>query len=87
MQQYKKKSRRNFISTTVKGSVALGIGLSFSAEFLASCNVSKKSIKNTFATGFTQKPLSYKYDGLEIDYSGTKTHKRDPCNVSVSNWF
>ena len=65
MQQYKKKSRRNFISTTVKGSVALGIGLSFSAEFLASCNVSKKSIKNTFATGFTQKPLPYKYDGLE----------------------
>ncbi len=76
MQENKKNSRRNFISTTVKGGMALGIGLGFSGEFLASCNVSKKSIKNNFATGFTQKPLPYKYDGLEnvIDAQTMEIH-------------
>jgi superoxide dismutase, Fe-Mn family len=65
MQQHKKNSRRNFISTTVKSGVALGIGLSLSNEFLASCSSSKKAVKNNFTTGFVQKPLPYKYDGLE----------------------
>ncbi len=76
MEQYKKNSRRNFISTTVKGGVALGIGLSFTNQFLASCNTSKKVVKNTFATGFTQKPLPYKYDGLEnvIDAQTMEIH-------------
>jgi superoxide dismutase, Fe-Mn family len=76
MQKHKKNSRRNFISTTVKGSVALGIGLTLSSKFLASCSSSKKSIKNNFATGFTQKPLPYKYDGLEnvIDAQTMEIH-------------
>jgi superoxide dismutase, Fe-Mn family len=76
MQQHKKNSRRNFISTTVKGGVALGIGLTLSSEFLASCSSSKKSIKNNFATGFIQKPLPYKYDGLEnvIDAQTMEIH-------------
>ena len=55
-------SRRKFIANSVKGSIAVGVGMSLSWPFTASANDSRQNI---FATGFDQKPLPYKYDALE----------------------
>ena len=54
-------SRRKFIANSVKGGIALGVGMSLSWPFTAAANESNKP----FVTGFDQKPLPYKYDALE----------------------
>lgn len=60
-----KTNRRTFISKTVKGGLAISIGISAAAPLLkasaAPQNISSSAIK----TGFDQQPLPYKYDALE----------------------
>jgi Fe-Mn family superoxide dismutase len=59
-----KTNRRKFISQTVKGGLAMGIGLSAVAP-LVSCAATKKTIKAASNTGFDQQPLPYAYNALE----------------------
>jgi superoxide dismutase, Fe-Mn family len=68
------KSRRTFITNTVKTGMALSIG----STVLNACSSSKKA-SNThsiFTTGFTQKPLPYAYNALEnvIDAQTMEIH-------------
>jgi Fe-Mn family superoxide dismutase len=65
MEFNKKTLRRNFIKTTVKGGLIAGIGISSMGSVLESCSSSKNVSKQSFKTGFDQKPLPYKYDALE----------------------
>ena len=58
-------NRREFISKTIKGGLALSVGLSTVAPLLASCAPSKKINTSAIKTGFDQQPLPYKYDALE----------------------
>ncbi len=57
--------RRNFISNSVKGGIALGVGMSSTGSFLTSCSSSMHVGRSMAMTGFDQKPLPYKYDALE----------------------
>ena len=57
--------RRNFISTSVKGGLAIGVGMSAAGSFLESCSPAKNISASVFKTGFDQQPLTYKYDALE----------------------
>lgn len=59
------KGRREFIATTLKGGLAVGIGLNASGSFLASCTAAKATGNGAFNTGFDQQPLPYKYEALE----------------------
>ena len=59
------KSRRNFIGDALKGSLAVGIGMSTTGAFLQSCTPAKASFSSPYKTGFDQTPLPYKYDALE----------------------
>ena len=72
------KSRRNFILTTAKGTIALSLGLG-GISTLSSCNAAKKITTPTptpFITGFDQQPLPYRYDALEnvIDAQTMEIH-------------
>ena len=57
--------RRNFIANSVKGSIALGVGMSSTGSFLNSCSPSIHVGTSMAKTGFDQQPLPYKYDALE----------------------
>jgi Fe-Mn family superoxide dismutase len=59
-----KTNRRKFISQSVKGGLALGIGLSAVAP-LVSCAATKKTTSSRLKTGFDQQPLPYAYNALE----------------------
>ena len=59
------KGRREFIATSLKGGLAIGMGLNASGSFLAACTASKIPALTAFNTGFDQQPLPYKYDALE----------------------
>jgi Fe-Mn family superoxide dismutase len=61
----KTTNRRDFISTSLKGSLAIGIGLGATAPFLQSFSTADHFTSALFATGFDQQPLPYKYDALE----------------------
>lgn len=65
MSVQKKTTRRNFISTTVKGGLALSVGLTAAAPLLQSYAGNKRVLPNSFQTGFDQQPLPYKFDALE----------------------
>ena len=69
-------SRRNFLTATAKGSIALSIGLTGFAGFLESCRSTKKLAARGNGMGFTQKPLPYRYDALEnvIDAQTMEIH-------------
>ena len=58
-------NRRSFITNSVKGSLAVSIGMSAAAPLLQSCDTAKKIISSSVKTGFNQQPLPYKYDALE----------------------
>ncbi|MBA2249762.1 MAG: superoxide dismutase [Chitinophagaceae bacterium] len=69
--------RREFLKTSVKGSVIAGIGLSSLGSFIESCSPVKKTmITSPFKTGFDQQPLPYAYDALEnsIDAKTMEIH-------------
>jgi superoxide dismutase, Fe-Mn family len=61
-----KTNRRKFISQTVKGGLAVTVGLSAAAPLLQSFTLGKNNdTKNNFKTGFNQQPLPYTYNALE----------------------
>lgn len=60
-----KTNRRKFISQTVKGGLAVTVGLSAAAPLLQSFATKQNFTPLNFSTGFDQQPLPYKYDALE----------------------
>jgi Fe-Mn family superoxide dismutase len=58
-------NRRTFIANTVKGGLAIGVGLSAAAPLLQSFTPAPGITTAGFNTGFDQQPLPYKYDALE----------------------
>lgn len=60
-----KTNRRKFISQTVKGGLAVGVGFSAVAPLLQSFTPRQPLTPFNFGTGFDQQPLPYKYDALE----------------------
>lgn len=70
-------NRRNFISTTAKGSIALTAGFAGISGVLESCGTTKRTaVSAGFTTGFDQQPLPYKYNALEniIDAQTMEIH-------------
>jgi len=68
--------RRNFIANSVKGSIALGIGMNATGALLTSCSPAMHVGASMGNTGFDQQPLPYKYDALEtmIDTKTMEIH-------------
>ena len=60
-----KSNRRKFITDTVKGGLAISVGLSAAAPLLQSYTTNESFITAGFKTGFDQQPLPYKYNALE----------------------
>jgi Fe-Mn family superoxide dismutase len=58
-------SRRKFIAQTVKGGLAVTVGLSAAAPLLQSFTTNEHFTPGNFATGFDQQPLPYAYTALE----------------------
>lgn len=67
-----KINRRKFIVTSVKSSLAIGIGLGVATPVLQSFSTSLKLSSPHFKTGFDQMPLPYAYNALE-DYIDART--------------
>lgn len=65
MAKQTKTNRRAFISTSLKGGLAIGVGLSTAAPLLQSFSTADNFAAPGFKTGFDQQPLPYKYDALE----------------------
>jgi Fe-Mn family superoxide dismutase len=65
MSAHNTTSRRGFISKTIKGGLAIGVGLSTAAPLLQSFTTAGDLEPGNFKTGFDQQPLPYKYDALE----------------------
>ncbi len=65
MPKQSNKSRREFISNSLKGGLAISIGLGATAPLLQSFSTEEKLIPTGLDTGFDQQPLPYKYDALE----------------------
>ncbi|HAO46103.1 MAG TPA: superoxide dismutase [Ferruginibacter sp.] len=61
----KTTNRREFISTSLKGGLAIGVGLGATAPLLQSFSTADQHTYSGFQTGFDQQPLPYKYDALE----------------------
>ncbi|HUS01210.1 MAG TPA: superoxide dismutase [Chitinophagaceae bacterium] len=76
MSQFNKTDRRDFLKTSVKGTLAASIGTGALGSLLESCSSSKAVTVSSFRTGFDQKPLPYKYDALEnvIDATTMEIH-------------
>jgi Fe-Mn family superoxide dismutase len=78
MSTVNKKDRRDFLKTSVKGTLAISIGAGAVSSLLESCSPTKNVIAmaTPFKTGFDQKPLPYKYDALEnvIDATTMEIH-------------
>jgi superoxide dismutase, Fe-Mn family len=64
MEQQKNIDRRNFIATSAKAGLALGIGSAL-AGTLSSCSSTRKSSSSGGQTGFQQTALPYAYSALE----------------------
>ncbi|MFM6923924.1 MAG: superoxide dismutase, partial [Ferruginibacter sp.] len=60
-----KTNRRKFISQTVKGGLAVTVGLSAAAPLLQSFTDPQHIPAGNFKTGFDQQPLPYAYNALE----------------------
>ena len=60
-----KTNRRTFISKTVKGGLAIGVGFTAAAPLLQSFTTKEKFVATGFKTGFDQQPLPYAYNALE----------------------
>ena len=60
-----KTNRRKFIAQTVKGGLAVTVGLSAAAPLLQSFTTKENAIATNFKTGFDQQPLPYAYNALE----------------------
>ena len=60
-----KTNRRKFISQTVKGGLAVTVGLSAAAPLLQSFTTKENAPLVNFKTGYNQQPLPYAYNALE----------------------
>ena len=60
-----KTNRRKFIAQTVKGGLAVTVGLSAAAPLLQSFTTKENMVAANFKTGFDQQPLPYAYNALE----------------------
>lgn len=60
-----KTNRRKFISQTVKGGLAVTVGLSAAAPLLQSFTPAENRVAGNLITGFDQQPLPYAYNALE----------------------
>ena len=58
-------SRRNFISNTTKAAVALGLAQTILPSIISAHTVKNDGVTDNFDS-FSQKPLSYKFDSLEL---------------------
>ncbi len=71
-------NRRNFLTTSAKGTVAAGIAASSLGAFLQSCSSTKgiMTMPAGMQTGFAQSPLPYSYSALEniIDAQTMEIH-------------
>ncbi|MDB5199730.1 MAG: superoxide dismutase [Chitinophagaceae bacterium] len=77
MSQFNKNDRRDFLKTSVKGTLAIGIGAGAVSSFLESCSPTKNMvIPAPFKTWPDQKPLPYSYSALEnvIDTTTMEIH-------------
>ncbi len=61
----KTTNRREFISTSLKGGLAITVGLGAATPLLQSFSTEHTINTPGFGTGFDQQPLPYKYDALE----------------------
>lgn len=61
----KTTNRREFISTSLKGGLAITVGLGAATPLLQSFSTDHGIPIPGFGTGFDQQPLPYKYDALE----------------------
>jgi Fe-Mn family superoxide dismutase len=70
------QSRRNFISTAAKNSLAIGVGISSLSSLITACSSSKKNTSPLFNTSYEQLPLPYSYSALEnvIDTTTMEIH-------------
>ena len=57
--------RRNFIKTSVQGTLVTVAGSSFISSVLESCSSIKTLAHHNYKTGFDQQPLPYNYNALE----------------------
>ena len=71
-----KTNRRKFISQTVRGGLAVTVGLSAAAPLLQSFTTNENTFATNFKTGFDQQPLPYAYNALEdvIDATTMEIH-------------
>jgi superoxide dismutase, Fe-Mn family len=60
-----KTNRRRFIAQTVKGGLAVTVGMSAAAPLLQSFTTKENAVATNFKTGFDQQPLPYAYNALE----------------------
>jgi superoxide dismutase, Fe-Mn family len=69
-------SRRNFLQSTGKSTIALGLGTTLLPSFLESCNAPKVLGSAAFSTPYAQQPLPYAYKALEpyIDAQTMEIH-------------
>ena len=65
MPHHQYPGRRKFISNSIKGGLAVSIGMGAAGNFLSSCSQAHHIGQSFFKTGFDQQPLPYKYDALE----------------------
>ena len=65
MSKQSNKSRRDFITNSLKGGLVLSVGLTAAAPLLQSFSPANNFVTPDLLTGFDQQPLPYKYDALE----------------------
>ena len=58
-------SRRSFITTSAKATLALTAGIAASGSMMEACGAPKLIAHPGFNTGFKQEPLSYSYNALD----------------------
>jgi Fe-Mn family superoxide dismutase len=71
-----KSHRRDFLKNTVKGTMALSIGMSAISPFMESCTSTRNIVSSPYKTGFDQQPLPYAFNALEnvIDTTTMEIH-------------
>ncbi len=71
-----KSHRRDFLKNTVKGTMALSIGMSAISPFMESCTSTRNIVSSPYKTGFDQQPLPYAFNALEnvIDATTMEIH-------------
>jgi Fe-Mn family superoxide dismutase len=71
-----KTHRRDFLKNTLKGSVAVSIGIMPVGSIIKASSLSKNMVLSPYKTGFDQQPLPYAYNALEdvIDATTMEIH-------------